>query len=71
MNGTILSDPKAMPEQELMASGHVACPGCGAPMAVRWAAVMRGARRPWVVLPSSSSAEAEVGAMPMPTRPAV
>lgn len=26
-----------VPEQELMTSGHVACPGCGAPMAVRYA----------------------------------
>jgi pyruvate/2-oxoacid:ferredoxin oxidoreductase beta subunit len=26
-----------VPEQELMTPGHVACPGCGAPMAVRYA----------------------------------
>ena len=26
-----------VPEQELMTSGHVACPGCAAPMAVRYA----------------------------------
>jgi len=26
-----------VPDQELMTPGHVACPGCGAPMAVRYA----------------------------------
>jgi pyruvate/2-oxoacid:ferredoxin oxidoreductase beta subunit len=33
----VTADKPKIPDQELMTSGHVACPGCGAPMAVRYA----------------------------------
>jgi pyruvate/2-oxoacid:ferredoxin oxidoreductase beta subunit len=33
----VTAEKPRIPDQELLSSGHVACPGCGAPMAVRYA----------------------------------
>jgi pyruvate/2-oxoacid:ferredoxin oxidoreductase beta subunit len=41
-----------VPDQELMISGHVACPGCGAPMAVRYALKALGENTVLIVIAS-------------------